>query len=358
MGASQCAVCQRCAVSQSAKPARLSSTAFPADEDESEAVEGADGPETSAAGLAKVGARFRGALNKAGKNFNVGKPNIADIATQARRRQEKLWAASRSGNFNGVVDAVADGAEVDRPNLRGQTALMFVAATQSKEGLEVMKFLLDAASNIEAKDENGWTPLLHCSRNGRLENVKFLLDHGASVKVKATDGKTVLMLSAMDGADQLVMHLVKAKAQIDKKDEDGWTVLCYAARDKRRDLVKWLLDRTANPKERTKDGTTPLCIAAETGDVKVGKMLIKKGAHVNAKTSHGLTPLMYCLREHHEDFAKWLLEEMCDVGIKNHDGQTAIDLAEDLGMTAMRGRLEMTLRRELEDKKQGDEEKK
>lgn len=309
--------------------------------------------EASAANLDGV-SKINGVLGKHGTRFahaSISNPGsvVHDDQTISRKVQEQLSQAARSGDFKRAVDAVADGADVMYRDVRGQDAMMFVAASSGKGTTECLKFLVQSESDLEAKDENGWTPILHACRNNRPETVKFLLDSNASIKARANDGKTCLMLATMEGADSLVMTLVKSQAQVDKKDEGGWSVLFYACRDGRKDLVRWLLDHSANAREKAKDGSTPLMVAGQDGNVKIGRMLVKKGASINAKKISGDTALMMCLKERNEEYAKWLLEDCAEVGAKNQENITAIDIADSLEMTSMKNKLEIMHRRDIQE---------
>ena len=48
----------------------------------------------------------------------------------------------------------------------------------------VAKLLLDKDANLEAKDENGWTPLSWVAEIGYEEMGKLLLDKGADLEPK------------------------------------------------------------------------------------------------------------------------------------------------------------------------------
>jgi len=306
-------------------------------------------------GLAEAGARMRGVLSKHSKNFSCS-DRAVDAESEVRRRQSRLIQAARAGDFKRTVDAVSEGADIHATNLRGQTPLMLASSSyrtgtdDPKDGdkaaltggtQETIKFIIDAKADIEAKDEAGWTAILHACRSNQQKSVEFLLGKGSSIKARATDGKTALMLSAMESADALVLYLIKQKAQIEKKDEEGWSVLLYACQEGRRDLVKVLLDKGANAKEKAKDGTTPLMVTAGNGNLRVGKMLVKRGAMINLKSAQGMTALMLALQSSQEEFATWLLEENADVSIKNQEDLQAIDIAEMMGMTSMKNQLEM-----------------
>mmetsp|Transcript_122347 Transcript_122347/g.228649 ORF Transcript_122347/g.228649 Transcript_122347/m.228649 type:complete len:348 (+) Transcript_122347:96-1139(+) len=283
-----------------------------------------------------------GILAKNQKVFNVAR--VADEASELRKLQDRLVQASRAGDFKKVVDAVAEGADVHSKTLRGQSPLMLASGSHSKGAKESVSFLVDTMADIEAKDESGWTPLLHACRNNQQEIVSYLLETNASLKARTNDGKTAVMLAAMDSADSLVISLVQRKAQIDKKDERGWSVLFFACEDGRHDLVKWLLKKQANARDKSKDNTTPLMVAAENGSKKIGQKLAKKNGNINARNVQGNTALMISLRAQKEEFAEWLLEEGADVTARNGDDEDALDIADMLGMHSIKNKLEMKAR--------------
>jgi ankyrin repeat protein len=267
-----------------------------------------------------------------------------DATAEFRKRQDRLIQAARAGKYKMTVESVADGADIHCTTLRGQTPLMLCAGSHSKEALDTMKFLVEAMADVEAKDEAGWTPLLHSCRNNQNDIVNYLLECGASLKARSTDGKTAVMLAAMDSADQLVMSLLTKKAQIDKKDENGWSVLFFACQDGRHDLVKWLLKKQANTRDKAKDSTTPLMVAAENGSKKIGMKLFKKLANINARNVQGNTALMLSLRAQKEEFADWLVDAHADVTAKNADDEDALEIADMLGMHSIKNKLEMKAR--------------
>jgi len=282
------------------------------------------------------------------REFNLGAIRPVTSAmlgpTDERSIQDKLFQAAREGSFKKCVEAIGQGADVHAKTLRGMNALMLSASSNTKGTLDTMRFLMDTLSDLEAEDESGWTPLLHACRNNQPEASQLLLDRGASIKARATDGKTAVMLAAMDGGESLVMDLVGKSAPLDKKDDRGWSVLFVACEDGRHDLVKWLLKKQANAKEKSKEGMTTLMVAAESGNKRIGAQLLKRGANINSRNAEGSTALIISIKAQKEEYANWLLEEDADASLKNTADEDALEVADQMGMSILRGKIEMKLR--------------
>jgi hypothetical protein len=65
------------------------------------------------------------------------------------------------------------------------------AAAQEPDSLRLM---LGKDAEVNARDDEGKTPLMYAAENGRLANAKALLAEGADVRLKDKRGKTALDL--------------------------------------------------------------------------------------------------------------------------------------------------------------------
>jgi hypothetical protein len=155
-------------------------------------------------------------------------------------------------------------------------------ALGSDDPYAMIKLLLQAGININAKDERGRTPL-HRAAGGQFWG-------GAYAKL-----------------DDVIRALVKAGAKVDERDPDN---------------------------------NTPLHEAAAAGRTDAIKALVKAGADIHAKDSNGDTPLhkaAYYGQAYHgqKNAASMLLELGADPTIKNNKGQTPVDLAKEQGNKAV-----------------------
>lgn len=70
--------------------------------------------------------------------------------------------------------------------------------------------------NVNARNESGFTPLIHAAQNGNEEMVALLLEHGADVHAKTETGKTALDM-AIEYEHRGVRELLVARGAMSER---------------------------------------------------------------------------------------------------------------------------------------------
>ncbi|MBS1259437.1 MAG: hypothetical protein MAG551_02507 [Candidatus Scalindua arabica] len=83
--------------------------------------------------------------------------------------------------------------------------------------------------NINIKDENGNTALMHAAAGSKVDIAKILIDAGANVNAKNRKRDTALIIAAWHGQVNMVEALINAGADVSVKNKDGNTALKIAA---------------------------------------------------------------------------------------------------------------------------------
>lgn len=141
-------------------------------------------------------------------------------------------------------------------------------AAQEPPWVTKVRLLLDDGAELEARNEEGTTPLMQAAAHGQTETFKFLLERGAKINVRDKRGMTPLIAAACACA--------------------------VATMNSTYDIMKILLEKGANVNARTRDGTTALMMAAGSPDDPASvKLLLSKGADPMAKDSRGKTAITF-----------------------------------------------------------------
>jgi ankyrin repeat protein len=135
--------------------------------------------------------------------------------------------------------------------------------------------------DVNAKEEDGATPLAWAALRCNLDIAKLLLKSGANPNLTNEQGIGPLYLAITNGSTAIAELLLHSGANPNAAREDGETALMTATRLGQVDVVKMLLDRGAlvNAREK-KFGQTALMWAA--GYPAETRLLVDHGADVHA----------------------------------------------------------------------------
>jgi ankyrin repeat protein len=121
-----------------------------------------------------------------------------------------------------------------------------------------------------------------------ITKVQDLIKRGADVDAKRNDGGTPLHWASERNYIEIAKLLIKAGADLEAKTDWGWTPLHWANSVAIADL---LIEAGADVNAKKVDGWTPLHLASGNNHIEIAKFLLERGADVNAKDNGGRTPL-------------------------------------------------------------------
>ena len=140
-------------------------------------------------------------------------------------------------------------------------------------------------------------------------SVEALLNSGVDIEARSEDGSTPLIAAAGYAQADVLRLLIRRGAKINARDKYGNTPLIAAAcecalstMNSAYDVVKLLLDEGASVNARNYKRETPLIMASGmTGDSKVLELLLTNGADTRLKDKNGKTALAIAEESHRDD---------------------------------------------------------
>ncbi|ETO15032.1 ankyrin repeat protein [Reticulomyxa filosa] len=208
-------------------------------------------------------AAYRGQLHCVQKLLKMG----ASIDVETVDGTTLLMASCYGGLAPVAQLLLNNGAEVDAANANGFTALLFAASEGSQECVNV---LLQAGANINIASQGLLTTLMAASSGGLPDFVVYLLTHGRKKDLESKDenGWTALMHAAVAGEDQCAAILLKAGADINVIGTDGFALLSVAVVGNLVWLVRHILEHGDRRLFNHKDShlMSPVHEACSTGN--------------------------------------------------------------------------------------------
>ena len=237
-----------------------------------------------------------------------------------------FWAFRESPDFEMVRILVENGAEIDMRDMWGNTVLMLAAGFGD---LDSVKYLVSRGSDINSKDDTGGNALLgaagmtvapfdmEAQNRDSYETVKFLTEAGSAVDDPNDNGTTPLMQASWAAHLETVKYLVSCGADIRARDINGETPLMNAAGS----------NKYRNLTEREKNQLMAIGKAMAAGARGDSDALIHEYEYniTNSGVDNGKGQLELL------EVVQYLVSKGVDRNVRNHDGKTAAELAEDMG---------------------------
>jgi ankyrin repeat protein len=167
------------------------------------------------------------------------------------RGRKALFVAAREESLRALDSLLASPLlKVDEPNAQGETPLMIAAI---KGSLPAVKALAKRGAAI---NREGWTPL-HYACSGPDHGVAaWLIEQGAAINARSENGTTPLMMAARYGNADLIPMLIKAGAEPRAANEQEMTAADFAQRGGR-DVIAKDLRRIIQERQRAADAAKP-----------------------------------------------------------------------------------------------------
>jgi uncharacterized protein len=135
-------------------------------------------------------------------NFVIGKRHLQLVQTSLANEEmtadkhhtvEALLRASLIGHTAAVEALLDKGSDVNARDQNGWTPLLEAVFGGHADTVRV---LLDRGANVNATDQTGWTPLMEAAAKGHTEVIKILLAYGAAVNARTVKSRTALSVTA------------------------------------------------------------------------------------------------------------------------------------------------------------------
>lgn len=209
----------------------------------------------------------------------------------------------------------------DRYRKKKKRCVLHVVSANGYTNLATL--LLKNNAEVDAKDEDGCTPLHLACYNGRSKTVTALLNGKANIEAKDSSDKTSVYIACDENHESVLKHLLEKKAVVNHKTNSGMTPLRVSCRNENISIVKMLLERKAQVNSH-KSCILALHDACKTGNASITSILIEAKASINHKTKEGITPLHEACMKGHDNVVKVLLNNTPKVNTQDKHGLTAL----------------------------------
>ena len=260
--------------------------------------------------------------------IKTGSANIKNKKSAKVIESANIFEAVKNKDLKAVQKFIANGADINFKEDRGDTVLMLASATGQ---IDIVKYLVENGADINLYEFRGSTAISEASRKGHLELVKYLVENGADVNIGSGDNiNTALMWASGNGHFEIVKYLVENKANVHSEAEEGATAVSVASSQEITDylVANGAIDNSVEYDEYDEYGMgTSILNYASEGNLKKVKECIAIGANINVQDNDGQTALIVASGKGYLEIVTYLVENGANLTIANNKGYTALTYA-------------------------------
>jgi len=243
--------------------------------------------------------------------------------------ESSLFKASEKGSLPHVKFFIEKGAEIDKPNILGNTPLWIACA---KRYPCIIAELIDNGADVNYINLKGNPPIYSICQKGPLKIAEQLLAKGASVTHINKNGDTIVLLCCRNGQPkilELLLNYVEPDFVNWKAHIDGFNAIFAAVEANKPECIKILHEYGISFEQKTDSDNsilpdaTPLHLAAYYGRTEATLTLLSLGANIHSLDINGQTPLHLSVIQGHIPVIKYLINNKADITIKDKFGNTA-----------------------------------
>ena len=148
-----------------------------------------------------------------------------------------LHIAAMRGDYGITKMLVEDCAEIEEQDNCGSTPLIDMASVKNTS-IETARYLLDQKANVNAKNNDGITPLMCAVLANNIELVKLLVEYGAEINIANNKDETIISMACCKVKNkQIIEYLFDQGAEMSIDDTDPLIVSLYKNKDKISDEI-------------------------------------------------------------------------------------------------------------------------
>ena len=250
-----------------------------------------------------------------------------------------LHAAARANSQRLIVALLESGAEIDALDDNDYTPLLLAAGTQrSPEPLErrnvppatfnpaAIRALAAAGADLEARNQFSHTALQQAAFWDETATIAVLVEAGANLAARERNGLTALQIAMGSGHMAAIVALAEAEAELEVGDYGDFAAVVALALRNPAALVESGLD----PNARDDRGRTVLHWAVGWHDaaaLAATRALVEAGASPNVRDHSGRTPMQQAAARRNTQMIAALADVGADMNVHDARGRTLLHIA-------------------------------
>ena len=180
--------------------------------------------------------------------------------------ENEFFEAVEQGNIE-IVRLLIDRVDINTRSTAVHTAILF-----GKD--DILQLLIENGADINAKDNQGNSPIYIAVKNNEIRILRILIEKGADINAKNNLGQSPLHLAVELNNFNYTQVLILSHADINTLDANRNSPIHIAIKNGNIEIMKYLIRIRADLNIRNSDGLTPFEIALQNENIYIMQYII------------------------------------------------------------------------------------
>ena len=224
-----------------------------------------------------------------------------------------------------LQDFFQNGGDVNTKDINGNTLLMHTCSNNNSQN--TLRYLIEQVADINASNNKGETALICASKNNCKDNIKLLLENNAKTDIQDKDGNTALMHAVYNDCYDAVKLLNNYGADATTTNNKGENILIAAVNNNSINSFNYILEElTENNQTKEQHNITDEKNSIEQNSEQhlqpIGKQI-----NIDHQDNDGNSALMHAISKGNIPFARKLIEHNANLTLTNAANEDLLIIA-------------------------------
>lgn len=186
---------------------------------------------------------------------------------------------------------------------------------------------------ITKNDAKNYQPIHYAAMCGNVQQLEFLINNDKNlIEAKSNQGATPLIIAIQNNSYTAVEYLISMKANIEVELINGYSTLHCAVHQGNIKIVKLVLENlilsnpVINVNGPINSTITPLMMACQSGSIEIAKYLVQKNASLTLIAKNGLTALEIAVKKNDLELCNLLARSLNDIIIEKAIKKSSLEI--------------------------------
>jgi ankyrin repeat protein len=218
--------------------------------------------------------------------------------------ENDFFVAVQQGDIN-KVHSLINRVGIDTRSTAVHTAILFGK-------YDILKLLIENGADINAKDNQGNSPIHGAIENNEIHILRLLIEKGADINAKNNLGQSPLHLAVELDNFNCAQVLILSRVDINAQNNLGQSPLHLAVELENFNYVQVLILNRANINALDANRNSPIHIAIKNGNIEIMEYLIISRADLTIRNADGLTPFEIALQNENIEIMRYIINNTTD----------------------------------------------